>query len=94
VASVPARSSSCWRRFGRGRHPAALNFGDCCSKAATSLAPVSRAPPLRQGESPPFYGALFTWKIRVVPLTSFDVTTSAFPFGLSSSLINRIPSGD
>lgn len=22
-----------WRRFGRGRHPAGLNFGDCCTYA-------------------------------------------------------------
>ena len=22
-----------WRRYGRGRHPAALNFGDCCTYA-------------------------------------------------------------
>jgi ribonuclease VapC len=22
-----------WRRFGKGRHAAALNFGDCCSYA-------------------------------------------------------------
>lgn len=22
-----------WRRFGKGRHPAALNIGDCCSYA-------------------------------------------------------------
>jgi len=23
-----------WRRYGKGRHPAKLNFGDCCSYAA------------------------------------------------------------
>ena len=22
-----------WRKFGKGRHPAKLNFGDCCSYA-------------------------------------------------------------
>ncbi len=27
-----------WLRFGKGRHPAALNFGDCLSYAAASLA--------------------------------------------------------
>lgn len=27
-----------WLRFGRGRHPAALNFGDCLSYATASLA--------------------------------------------------------
>jgi ribonuclease VapC len=26
-----------WRRFGRGRHPAGLNFGDCFSYALASL---------------------------------------------------------
>lgn len=26
-----------WRRFGRGRHPAALNFGDCFSYALARL---------------------------------------------------------
>jgi len=24
---------SAWERYGRGRHPARLNFGDCCSHA-------------------------------------------------------------
>jgi ribonuclease VapC len=23
----------CWQRFGKGRHPAGLNIGDCCSYA-------------------------------------------------------------
>ena len=27
-----------WLRFGKGRHPAALNFGDCLSYATASLA--------------------------------------------------------
>jgi ribonuclease VapC len=27
------RAVSAWRRYGRGRHPAALNFGDCFSYA-------------------------------------------------------------
>ena len=26
-----------WRRFGKGRHPAALNFGDCFAYALASL---------------------------------------------------------
>ncbi len=26
-----------WRRFGKGRHPAALNFGDCFSYALASV---------------------------------------------------------
>lgn len=29
-----------WRRFGRGRHPAGLNFGDCFSYALARLADV------------------------------------------------------
>ena len=27
-----------WRQFGRGQHPAALNFGDCISYAAARIA--------------------------------------------------------
>lgn len=27
------RALDAWRRFGKGRHPAALNFGDCCTYA-------------------------------------------------------------
>ena len=27
-----------WQRFGRGRHPACLNFGDCLSYATAKLA--------------------------------------------------------
>jgi ribonuclease VapC len=30
--------SYAFRRFGKGRHPAALNFGDCLSYAAAKLA--------------------------------------------------------
>ena len=36
-----------WRRFGKGRHPAGLNFGDCFSYA---LARVSGEPLLFKGE--------------------------------------------
>lgn len=36
-----------WRRFGKGRHPAGLNFGDCFAYA---LAKVSAAPLLYKGE--------------------------------------------
>lgn len=32
------RAGAAYRRFGRGRHPAALNFGDCMSYATASLA--------------------------------------------------------
>jgi ribonuclease VapC len=30
---LAARAMSGWRRFGKGRHPAGLNFGDCSSYA-------------------------------------------------------------
>jgi ribonuclease VapC len=36
-----------WQRFGKGRHPAALNFGDCLSYA---LAKTSGAPLLFKGD--------------------------------------------
>ena len=35
-----------WRRFGKGRHPAKLNIGDCCSYA---LAKYSGEPLLFKG---------------------------------------------
>lgn len=38
VDAVHARAATAaWRRFGRGRHPAALNFGDCFSYALARL---------------------------------------------------------
>ena len=30
-------SVDAWRRYGKGRHPAALNMGDCCAYAAATL---------------------------------------------------------
>lgn len=36
-----------WRRFGKGRHPAGLNLGDCLSYAP---AKVKGAPLLYEGE--------------------------------------------
>lgn len=36
-----------WRRFGKGRHPAGLNFGDCLSYA---LAALTQEPLLFKGE--------------------------------------------
>ena len=36
-----------WRRFGKGRHPAGLNFGDCFSYA---LARISGEPLLFKGD--------------------------------------------
>jgi ribonuclease VapC len=38
---------SAWRRFGKGRHPAALNFGDCFAYA---LASASGEPLLFKGD--------------------------------------------
>ena len=32
-ADLAARAISGWRRYGKGRHPAALNFGDCFTYA-------------------------------------------------------------
>ena len=36
-----------WRRYGKGRHPASLNLGDCCAYAA---AKVEGRPLLFKGE--------------------------------------------
>jgi len=36
-----------WRRFGKGRHPAGLNLGDCCSYA---LAAIRSEPLLFKGD--------------------------------------------
>ena len=41
-----AAARQAWRRFGRGNHPAALNFGDCFAYA---LAAVSGEPLLYKG---------------------------------------------
>jgi ribonuclease VapC len=38
---------SAWQRFGKGRHPAALNLGDCCAYAA---AVIRSEPLLSKGE--------------------------------------------
>lgn len=32
-ADLVARAMSAWRRYGKGRHPAGLNFGDCFTYA-------------------------------------------------------------
>lgn len=42
-----ALARSAWRRFGKGRHPAGLNFGDCFAYA---LAAASGEPILFKGE--------------------------------------------
>jgi ribonuclease VapC len=39
-----------WRRYGKGRHPAALNMGDCCAYAS---AVVKGEPLLYKGEDFP-----------------------------------------
>lgn len=41
------RAREAWRRFGKGNHPAALNFGDCFAYA---LARVAGEPLLFKGE--------------------------------------------
>ena len=45
--ALAERALDGWRRFGRGRHPAALNFGDCCSYA---LAEATGCPLLCVGD--------------------------------------------
>ena len=40
------RARRAWRRFGKGNHPAGLNFGDCFAYA---LADVEREPLLFKG---------------------------------------------
>lgn len=42
------RAVDAWRRFGKGRHPAALNFGDCMTYA---LADKTGYPILCVGEN-------------------------------------------
>lgn len=34
---LATRAVDAWRRFGTGRHPAQLNFGDCCTYALAEL---------------------------------------------------------
>lgn len=39
---VHARAAiTAWRRFGQGRHPAALNVGDCLAYATAKVADVA-----------------------------------------------------
>jgi ribonuclease VapC len=45
-AELAAEARSAWRRYGKGRHPAALNYGDCFSYA---LARVCEEPLLYKG---------------------------------------------
>jgi ribonuclease VapC len=53
LESVPMSAShvdvarDAWRRFGRGKHPANLNIGDCCAYA---LSRISGEPLLFKGE--------------------------------------------
>lgn len=42
-----AAAREAWRRFGKGRHPAALNFGDCF---ASGLARATGESPLYEGD--------------------------------------------
>ena len=45
-ASLAEIALDAWRRYGKGRHPAGLNFGDC---AAYALAKLTRRPLLFKG---------------------------------------------
>ena len=47
TADHVASARQAWRRFGKGNHPAALNFGDCFAYA---LAAVAGEPLLFKGE--------------------------------------------
>ena len=47
VPVTPEHAHQAWRRFGKGNHPASLNFGDCFAYA---LAAVSGEPLLFKGE--------------------------------------------
>lgn len=46
-AEIASVAVGAWQRFGKGRHPGALNYGDCFSYA---LAKVSGAPLLFKGD--------------------------------------------
>ena len=46
TAELTQLAQEAWRRFGKGRHPAKLNIGDCCSYA---LAQYSGEPLLFKG---------------------------------------------
>lgn len=46
-AEQSAEAFATWRRYGKGRHPAALNLGDCCAYAAST---VTGEPLLYKGE--------------------------------------------
>ena len=37
TADLADRGLQAWRRFGKGRHPAAPNFADCCTYALAEL---------------------------------------------------------
>jgi ribonuclease VapC len=53
VAFTPEQmeiAKGAWRRYGKGHHPARLNFGDCCTYA---LAKVSGEPLLAKGDDFP-----------------------------------------
>ena len=47
TADHALRAREAWRRFGKGNHPAGLNFGDCFAYA---LADATREPLLFKGE--------------------------------------------
>ena len=47
TASLGEVARDAWRRFGKGKHPAGLNIGDCCAYA---LARISGEPLLFKGD--------------------------------------------
>jgi ribonuclease VapC len=55
-----------WRKYGKGRHPAGLNIGDCCSYA---LAVHSGEPLLFKGED---FGKTDVKKAAVIELQATD----------------------
>ena len=56
-----------WSRFGKGRHPARLNLGDCCSYA---LAKRLAEPLLFKGEDFPRHGYCACALVKSLDMTS------------------------
>ena len=63
---LAARAMSGWRRYGKGRHPAALNFGDCFTYALAE-----------QTGYPSLVAVAFPWHPR-----DKDSPGTASPYGL------------
>ena len=63
TADQAALTLDAWRSYGKGRHPARLNLGDCCAYA---LAKYSGRPLLAKGDDFP------RTDIELVPLSPFS----------------------